>query len=129
MTSFVFVIDEWDALIREAAYDGEAQNRYLNLLRSWFKNNSFKPKVVAAAYMTGILPIKKNSSQSVISDFREYSVLDPGVLPHSLALIEQEVRTEFDTVLRRAGHPELVSLVRRSDELLEDTCLNELEFD
>lgn len=86
MTSFVFVIDEWDALIREAAYDGEAQNRYLDLLRSWFKNNSFKPKVVAAAYMTGILPIKKNSSQSVISDFREYSVLDPGVLPHSLAL-------------------------------------------
>ena len=46
-----------------------------------------------------------------------------------LGFIEQEVRTEFDTVLRRARHPELVSLVRRSDELLEDTCLNELEFD
>ena len=124
----VFVIDEWGALIREAAYDGEAQNRYLDLLRSWFKNNSFTPKVVAAAYMTGILPIKKNGSQSAISDFREYSVLDQGFATF-LGFIEQEVRTEFDTVLRRARHPELVSLVRRSDELLEDTCLNELEFD
>ena len=48
--------------------------------------NATGSKVVAAAYMTGILPIKKNGSQSAISDFREYSVLDPGVLPHSLAL-------------------------------------------
>ena len=78
--------------------------------------------------MTGILPIKKNSSQSAISDFREYSVLDRGFATF-VGFIEQEVRTEFDTVLRRARHPELVSLVRRSDELLEDTCLNELEFD
>ena len=90
--------------------------------------NATGSKVVAAAYMTGILPIKKNGSQSAISDFREYSVLDRGFATF-VGFIEQEVRTEFDTVLRRARHPELVSLVRRSDELLEDTCLNELEFD
>ena len=30
---FVFIIDEWDALIREAKDDPEAQKRYLNLLR------------------------------------------------------------------------------------------------
>jgi len=29
---------------------------YLNLRREWFKNGSFTPKVVAAVYMTGILP-------------------------------------------------------------------------
>lgn len=57
-----------------------------------------------------------------------YSVLDQGFATF-VGFIEQEVRTEFDTVLRRARHPELVTLVRRSDELLEDTCLNELEFD
>ncbi len=88
----VFIIDEWDALIREATHDGEAQNRYLNLLRSWFKNNSFTPKVVAAAYMTGILPIKKNGSQSAISDFREYSVLDPGSFATYVGFTEREVR-------------------------------------
>lgn len=51
-TKVVFIIDEWDALIREATHDGVTQDRYLNLLRAWFKNNSFTPKVVAAAYMT-----------------------------------------------------------------------------
>ena len=50
---FVFIIDEWDALIREAKGDEEIQSAYLNLLREWFKNNNFTPNVVAAAYMTG----------------------------------------------------------------------------
>ena len=61
--------DEWDAIIREAKEDEEAQTAYLNLLRGWFKNTSITPKAVAAAYMTGILPIKKDGSQSAISDF------------------------------------------------------------
>ena len=71
----VFVIDEWDAVIREATKDETAQTSYLNLLRAWFKNINFTAKVVAAAYMTGILPIKKGGSQSAISDFREYPIL------------------------------------------------------
>lgn len=35
---FIFIIDEWDAMIREAANDKTAQKAYLNLLREWFKN-------------------------------------------------------------------------------------------
>ena len=61
---FVFVIDEWDALIREAKGDTMVQKKYLNSLRGWFKNNNFTSRVVAAAYMTGILPIAKYSSGS-----------------------------------------------------------------
>ena len=38
---FVFVIDEWDAPIREAKGDTNAQTAYLNLLREWFKNNNY----------------------------------------------------------------------------------------
>ena len=80
---FVFVIDEWDALIREAKGDAAVQRKYLNLLRGWFKNNNFTPRVVAAAYMTGILPIKKDGSQSAISDFKEVTTLNPGrFVPH-----------------------------------------------
>ena len=45
---FVFIIDEWDALIREAKNSAEIQSAYLGLLREWFKNSSFTPKVVAA---------------------------------------------------------------------------------
>ena len=88
----VFIIDEWDALIREAKNEAEIQAAYLNLLREWFKNSSFTSKVVAAAYMTGILPIKKDGSQSAISDFTEYSILDPGKFAEFTGFTENEVK-------------------------------------
>lgn len=88
----VFVIDEWDSMIRETSGDAEAQDRYLYLLRGWFKNNNFTPIVVAAAYMTGILPIKKDGSQSAISDFEEYSVLEPGEFAGFVGFTESEVK-------------------------------------
>ena len=88
---FVFIIDEWDAVIREGKNDPEAQKRYLNLLRGWFKNNSFTPKVVAAAYMTGILPIKKDGSQSAISDFGEYTMVKPRIFGEFVGFTEDEV--------------------------------------
>ena len=53
-----------NSCVREAANDEVAQTSYLNLLRAWFKNINFTGKVVAAAYMTGILPIKKDGFQS-----------------------------------------------------------------
>lgn len=88
----IFVIDEWDALIREAKKDELTQKRYLNLLREWFKSNNFTPQVVAAAYMTGILPIKKYGSQSAISDFTEYSILDPDGFAAFTGFTEAEVK-------------------------------------
>ena len=91
-TRIVFIIDEWDAVIREAAGDEEAKERYLNLLRGWFKNSNFTPNVVAAAYMTGILPIKKDGSQSAISDFREYTMIKPRKFGEYVGFTEKEVR-------------------------------------
>lgn len=88
----IFVIDEWDALIREAKKDELTQKRYLNLLREWFKSNNFTPQVVAAAYMTGILPIKKDGSQSAISDFTECSILDPDGFAAFTGFTEAEVK-------------------------------------
>ena len=88
---FVFIIDEWDALIREAEDDREVQKAYLNLLRGWFKNISFTPKVVAAAYITGILPMKKDGSQSAISDFMEYPILYPDGFAEYTGFTEAEV--------------------------------------
>ena len=89
---FVFIIDEWDAIIREAKDDDETQKAYLNLLRLWFKNGNFTSKAVAAAYMTGILPIKKDKSQSAISDFREYTILNPAMFSKYTGFTETEVR-------------------------------------
>ena len=89
---FIFIIDEWDGMIREAAKDSRAQERYLNLLRGWFKNSNFTPYIVAGAYMTGILPIKKDGSQSAISDFLEYTLLDPSEFAEYTGFTEQEVK-------------------------------------
>ena len=95
-TQIVFVIDEWDAVIREAKEDAGAQESYLNLLRGWFKNGNFTPEAVAAAYMTGILPIKKDGSQSAISDFEEYSMLEPGNFAAYVGFTAKEVKEGCD---------------------------------
>lgn len=89
---FIFIIDEWDVVIREAKNDSSTQIAYLNLLREWFKNGNLTVDIVAAAYMTGILPIKKDGSQSAISDFREYPILNPGKFAEYTGFTEQEVK-------------------------------------
>lgn len=89
---FVFIIDEWDAIIREASDNTETQVAYLNFLRGLFKNGNFTPYVVAAAYMTGILPIKKDGTESAISDFNEYTILNPGIFAPFTGFTEKEVR-------------------------------------
>lgn len=90
----VFVIDEWDSPIREAGRQHEVLERYLSLLRSWFKNSNFTPAAVAAAYMTGILPIKKDGSQSAISDFQEYSMMEAREYASYVGFTEDEVIRE-----------------------------------
>ncbi|MBP1590627.1 MAG: AAA family ATPase [Oscillospiraceae bacterium] len=93
---FVFIIDEWDAIIRESKDDASVQKQYLDLLREWFKNIAFTPKTVAAAYMTGILPIKKDGSQSAISDFDEYTMIEPEEFGEYVGFTEDEVKKICD---------------------------------
>ena len=84
----IFIIDEWDAPIREFP---EYQDGYLNLLRALFKSSSFTNQVVAAAYMTGILPIRKTVTGSALSDFREYTMIAPGKFAGYFGFTEGEV--------------------------------------
>ena len=76
---FVAIIDEWDAPVRDPKSTPDTQKAFLEFLRALFKSYITKT-VFAAAYMTGILPIKKDVTQSAISEFREYSILKPGKL-------------------------------------------------
>ncbi|MCC8028911.1 MAG: AAA family ATPase [Lachnospiraceae bacterium] len=55
---FIVIIDEWDALFRENKNDVSLQKDYIRLLRGLFKGGATTDKMIAAAYMTGILPIK-----------------------------------------------------------------------
>ena len=88
----VFIIDEWDAIIREYSENSELQKRYLEFLRGFFKNVSFTSECIAAAYMTGILPIKKIGSQSALSDFREYTALAPGRFAGYIGFNENDIK-------------------------------------
>ncbi len=93
---FVAVIDEWDSPIRDERSTPEIQHDYLEFLRSLFKNAAVTNKTFAAAYMTGILPIKKDGSQSAISEFNEYSIFKPWEFAPYVGFTEKEVRSLCD---------------------------------
>ena len=88
---FVFVIDEWDALFREYKEDTRLQEDYILFLRSLFKNKDTTSRTIAAAYMTGILPIKKYGTESALSDFKEYTMITPDELAPYVGFTESEV--------------------------------------
>lgn len=90
---FIVIIDEWDAPIRELP---AIQKEYLQFLRALFKNSGTTGKTFAAAYMTGILPIKKDGTESAISDFQEYTILNPGPFAEYTGFTETEVKMLCD---------------------------------
>ena len=85
---FVLIIDEWDCIFREFKNDKEAQEKYLDFLRDLIKDKSY----IHLAYMTGILPIKKDGSQSAISDFEEFTMVKPRKFAPYVGFTEQEVK-------------------------------------
>ncbi len=93
---FVIIIDEWDALFREAKDDDNLQKEYVQLLRGLFKGGTATDETIAAAYMTGILPIKKYGTESALTDFREYTMTDPTGLAEYVGFTEDEVKTLCD---------------------------------
>ena len=104
---FVAIIDEWDAPIREAQDNPVIQEQYLEFLRSIFKNSGVTDRVIAAAYMTGILPIKKQKGQSAVSAFNEFTVLKPRKFAGYVGFTEEEVQKlcaehdmDFETMKR-----------------------------
>ncbi len=93
---FIAIIDEWDAPIRDPYSTPKTQKDFLEFLRALFKSDITK-NVFAAAYMTGILPIKKDGTQSAISEFREYTILDPEGFAPFVGFLEADVRKICDT--------------------------------
>lgn len=88
-SKFIMIIDEWDAPIRERP---EVQKEYLHFLRTLFKGSGTTDRIFAAAYMTGILPIRKDGSQSAISDFQEFTMVFPGPYAEYVGFTEAEVK-------------------------------------
>lgn len=89
---FIIIVDEWDALFREAKENTKLQKEYIQLLRGLFKS-SVTDSMIEAAYMTGILPIKKYGTQSAMTDFIEYTMIQPENLAKYTGFTESEVKT------------------------------------
>ena len=85
---FIFLMDEWDCVMRERQESAEMQKKYLDFLRNLLKDQPF----VALAYMTGILPVKKYGQHSALNMFWEYSMTDQGIFEEYTGFTEQEVR-------------------------------------
>ena len=52
-------------------------------------------KYIQLAYMTGILPIKKQKTQSALNNFKDYSMLYAGPLASYIGFTEDDVITYF----------------------------------
>ncbi|MDE7415561.1 MAG: ATP-binding protein [Lachnospiraceae bacterium] len=85
---FVFLIDEWDCVMRERQGDEAIQKQYLDFLRNLLKDQPY----VALAYMTGILPVKKYGEHSALNMFTEYSMTDQDVFEEYTGFTEAEVK-------------------------------------
>ena len=85
---FVFLIDEWDCVMRENMDNKDAQKTYLDFIRNLLKDQTY----VALAYMTGILPIKKYGTHSALNMFDEYSMLSSISVEQFTGFTAQEVK-------------------------------------
>lgn len=85
---FVFLVDEWDCVMRERQESEVLQKQYLDFLRDLLKDQPY----VALAYMTGILPVKKNGQHSALNMFIEYSMTDQKALEEYTGFTEEEVK-------------------------------------
>ncbi len=84
---FVFLIDEWDCVMREKQEEA-LQKHYLDFLRNLLKDQPY----VALAYMTGILPVKKYGTHSALNMFAEYSMMNQYVFEEYTGFKEEEVK-------------------------------------
>jgi hypothetical protein len=85
---FIFLIDEWDCVMRERQESEAMQKQYLDFLRDLLKDQPY----VALAYVTGILPVKKYGQHSALNMFWEYSMTDQSMLEEYTGFTENEVK-------------------------------------
>ncbi len=93
---FVIIIDEWDVLIRDESANRKVQEEYINFLRGMFKGTE-PTKYIQLAYLTGILPIRKEKTQSALNNFDEITMLQAGKMAPYIGFTEKEVKQLCET--------------------------------
>ncbi len=90
--TFLFVMDEWDAVFHMPFITGREQEQYLLFLKSLLKSKAY----VELAYMTGILPIAKYSGGSELNMFLEYNIATKKRFSEYFGFLDREVDALFD---------------------------------
>ena len=89
--TFVIIMDEYDALVREKVSEGLFE-RYLSFLNGLFKSATIR-QTISLAYLTGILPVVRDRIQSKLNNFEEYTILDARELAEYVGFTESEVKS------------------------------------
>ena len=92
---FIFLIDEWDVIFREEEHNKILCDEYIKFLRGLFKSGSVS-NCIDLVYMTGILPIKRYSTESALNMFEEYNMIDPQGLAEFFGFTEEETKDLCD---------------------------------
>ena len=90
---FIIILDEYDILIRER--DEKELKLFLKFLNGLFKDNALLSSI-ALAYLTGIMPIIKDRSQSGLNNFKEYTMLDAEDMAPFMGFTVDEVKSLAD---------------------------------
>ena len=85
------MIDEYDLPIRDEKYSSELGD-YLEFLVSLFKDEETN-HAIALAYLTGIMPIIKEKTQSKLNNFTEYTMIDSDEMAPFMGFTEDEVKS------------------------------------
>ena len=88
---FIIIIDEWDVLLRDESANTRVLDEYINFLRGLFKGTE-PTKYIQLAYLTGILPIRKEKTQSALNNFDEFTMLSASSLAPYIGFTENEVK-------------------------------------
>ncbi len=95
---FIFLIDEWDVIYREQENNTRLCDEYTDFLKGLFKSSGVS-SCIDLVYMTGILPIRRYTTQSTLNMFTEYNMINPRKLSEFVGFTHEEVKdlcTKYD---------------------------------
>lgn len=101
--TFIFVMDEWDAVFHMPFIIDAAQKQYLLFLKALLKSKAY----VELAYMTGILPIAKYSGGSELNMFLEYNIATKKRFSEYFGFLDREVDALFDIYRKKTKEPRI----------------------
>ncbi|MDO4273065.1 MAG: AAA family ATPase [Eubacteriales bacterium] len=101
--SFIFVMDEWDAVFHMPFLTEKDKETYLLFLKSLLKSKRY----VELAYMTGVLPIAKYSDGSELNMFKEYNMATRIKFSEYFGFLDTEVDCLYNVYRQTTPNPQI----------------------